>query len=165
MLRARRWHKKSPSGECARAGSGRIKYGRLSSEDAQAGGASVRLPWLLYFTLRCVCRAGRQGAGETGCRGRNRDYRHPLEATPLKTVAGQPMWHCERCGCARSVCTADKRVWLYNVHEQNFLAFHQKILSLSLAALLAARALSRLSRLSRAFRSPCLVTVEFTHTL
>ena len=60
MLRARRWHKKSPSGECARAGSGRIKYGRLSSEDAQAGGASVRLPWLLYFTLR-VGRAGRQG--------------------------------------------------------------------------------------------------------
>ena len=59
-MRARRWHKKSPSGECARAGSGRIKYGRSSSEDAQAGGASVRLLWLLYFTLR-VGRAGRQG--------------------------------------------------------------------------------------------------------
>ena len=116
---------KNPSGECARAVSGRIKYGRSSSEDAQAGGASVRLPRLLYFTLRCVCRAGRQGAGETGCRWRNRDYRHPLEVTPIKTVAGQPMWHCEHCGCAKSVCTADKRV-CYAARAQNFLAFPPK---------------------------------------
>jgi hypothetical protein len=118
--------KKNPSGECARAVSGRIKYGRSSSEDAQAGGASVRLPRLLYFTLRCVCRAGRQGAGETGCRWRNRDYRHPLEVTPIKTVAGQPMWHCEHCGCAKSVCTADKREWLCTARAQNFLAFPPK---------------------------------------
>ena len=123
---ARRWQRKNPSGECARAVSGRIKYGRSSSEDAQAGGASVRLPRLLYFTLRCVCRAGRQGAGETGCRWRNRDYRHPLEVTPIKTVAGQPMWHCEHCGCAKSVCTADKRVWLCTARAQNFLAFPPK---------------------------------------
>lgn len=117
---------KNPSGECARAVSGRIKYGRSSSEDAQAGGASVRLPRLLYFTLRCVCRAGRQGAGETGCRWRNRDYRHPLEVTPIKTVAGQPMWHCEHCGCAKSVCTADKREWLCTARAQNFLVFPVK---------------------------------------
>jgi hypothetical protein len=85
----------------------------------------VRLPRLLYFTLRCVCRAGRQGAGETGCRWRNRDYRHPLEVNPIKTVAGQPMWHCEHCGCAKSVCTADKREWLCTARAEFFRAILQ----------------------------------------
>ena len=53
---------KNPSGECARAVSGRIKYGRSSSEDAQAGGASVRLPRLLYFSSLCL------QSREAGCR-------------------------------------------------------------------------------------------------
>ena len=69
---------KNPSGECARAVSGRIKYGRSSSEDAQAGGASVRLPRLLYFFVVFAEQGGRVpaklaadgGTGTTGIRWR-----------------------------------------------------------------------------------------------
>ena len=43
------------------------------------------------------------GTGTTGIRWRPHH---------LYTDAGQAMRHCERCGCAKSVCTADKRVWL-----------------------------------------------------
>ena len=163
MLRARRWHKKSPSGECARAGSGRIKYGRLSSEDAQAGGASVRLPWLLYFTLR-VGRAGRQGGrnwlqrAEPGLSASAGDYtifiRMQASQCGTASVADAPRvcaLQTNGCGCTMYM----NRIFWPST----------KKFSLSLSQLLAARALSRLSRLSRAFRSPYLVTVEFTHTL
>ena len=47
--------KRAKAGTCARAGSGRIKHKRTSEDawrSARAGGASVRLPWLLYFSLR-----------------------------------------------------------------------------------------------------------------
>jgi hypothetical protein len=113
---------------CGRKGSAsRASMLCVCSVAWRRGCVAWRVPRLLYFTLRCVCRAGRQGAGETGCRWRNRDYRNPLEVNPIKTVAGQPMWHCEHCGCAKSVCTADKRVWLYYaLHARRFFwPFHQ----------------------------------------
>jgi len=126
--------RKEPKQECARAGSGRIKY-KPASEDAgrsaRAGGASVHLPWQLYFTLRCVCRAGRVGAGETGCRGRNRDYRHPLEATPF-LYGCRPANVALRALRMRQECVYCRQTGVVRTAPQEdfFLLFHQIIRSL-----------------------------------
>ena len=120
--------RKEPKQECARAGSGRIKY-KPASEDAgrsaRAGGASVHLPWQLYFTLRCVCRAGRVGAGETGCRGRNRDYRHPLEATPF-LYGCRPANVALRALRMRQECVYCRQTGVVRTAPQeDFFCFHQ----------------------------------------
>ena len=86
--------------------------------------------------------AAEGGTGTTGIRWRLHHF---------YTDAGQPMWHCERCGCAKSVCTADKRVWCARRRRKIFFAFPppNSPLLKSLFPPLE----------HELFRSPCLITL------